>query len=138
MDWQYSRLMIPVARDLRKQATPAEKALWELVRSRRCEGWRFVRQEPMGPFALDFYCPAVRLAIEVDGSVHDEPNVARRDADRQAILEQDLNITVLRLTNDEVLLDPQVTVARVVQACSEAQQKLAASPPIAHTRGRRG
>jgi len=58
------------ARYLRKNATPAEQKLWRHLRNREIAGYKFRRQHPVGPYVLDFYCPAARLAIEVDGSGH--------------------------------------------------------------------
>ena len=92
-----------LAREARREQTPAEKRLWEVVRDHRCGGLHFRRQEVVGPFRLDFYCCQFRLAIEVDGNVHEEEAIARRDADRQQILEQEFGIRFLRATNGDVL-----------------------------------
>lgn len=59
------------ARQLRKQPTPAEEQLWQALRSRKLHGLRFRRQHPVGQFILDFFCPDYKLAIKLDGSVHD-------------------------------------------------------------------
>jgi very-short-patch-repair endonuclease len=55
------------ARRLRRDATDAELALWRRLRSRSLDGHKFVRQEPVGPFTVDFICREARLIIEVDG-----------------------------------------------------------------------
>ncbi len=67
------------ARALRQTATATERRLW-LVLSRNQMGVSFRRQHPAGPYFLDYYCPALRLAIEVDGDWHDAGADARRDA----------------------------------------------------------
>ncbi|KQV39210.1 MULTISPECIES: DUF559 domain-containing protein [unclassified Rhizobium] len=64
------------ARTLRKIDNDAEAALWAELRGRRLNGYKFVRQLPIGPYFADFACRHGRLVIEVDGSQHD----ARRDA----------------------------------------------------------
>ena len=59
--------MRDVARRLRHEATGAEQVLWDLLRGRRCQGNRFLRQRAIGVYVVDFYCPALHLAVEVDG-----------------------------------------------------------------------
>ena len=113
--------MFQRARELRRKATPAEERLWSIVRGRRCGGFRFLRQAPAGHYVLDFYCPAARLAIEVDGAVHDVPGIRLNDEEREAALAGELRITVWRLTNDFVLGMPKEAVrASVVAAVGSA------------------
>jgi very-short-patch-repair endonuclease len=57
------------ARYMRKNATQSEAIVWEWLRNRRFGRWKFRRQHPVGRYVLDFYCDALRLAIEVDGMV---------------------------------------------------------------------
>lgn len=109
-----------LAREARREQTPAEKRLWEILRDHRCGGLHFRRQEVIGPFRLDFYCRKLRLAIEVDGSVHEEESVAWRDVGRQHILEQEFGIRFLRVTNEEVLEGTQQTRERVLSTAQEA------------------
>ena len=102
-DKNAARLLLrTLARQARYLPTPAEKELWERLRDHRCYGLHFRRQEIIGPFRLDFYCRSIKLAVEVDGSIHGVESVQRRDADRQQILEQEFGICFLRVTNDEV------------------------------------
>ena len=108
-----------LAREARRLPTQAEKALWEMVRDRRCGGLRFRRQVIIGPFRLDFYCPAARLAVEIDGSVHQQPEVRNRDVDRQTIIEQEFGLRFLRLHNEDVLQQPQQTLQRILIAARE-------------------
>jgi len=84
-------------RHLRKDATDAERRLWRMLRNRQMAGLKFFRQYSVGPYILDFYCPEQRLAIEVDGG-------PQCDARRDRYL-QDLNIRVIRLWNNDVLLN---------------------------------
>ena len=58
------------ARRLRHNLTPAEQALWKVLRGRQLMGLKFRCQHPLGRFILDFYCPAHKLIIEVDGASH--------------------------------------------------------------------
>src|SRR5215472_8335447 len=59
------------ARTLRRDMTEAEKRLWQMLRSRQTEGYRFRRQVPIGGFIADFACHAARLIVEIDGRQHD-------------------------------------------------------------------
>jgi len=87
------------ARRLRKDATKAETAIWYQLRSRRLDGYKFVRQEPIGPYTVDLICRDCRLIIEVEGGQHaDNP----RDAIRDKWL-ADHNYRVLRFWNNDVL-----------------------------------
>lgn len=74
------------AASLRRALTPPEARLWRALKGAKLEGLRFRRQHPLGPFILDFYCPAARLAVEVDGSVHHTADQAAHDARRTAWL----------------------------------------------------
>ncbi len=90
------------ARELRKNETEAEKILWNVLRSRRCEGLKFRRQHPASQFILDFYCHEYFLGIEVDGSIHENEDAKQYDQNRAVELE-DLGITILRFRNEDVL-----------------------------------
>ncbi|WP_137112537.1 endonuclease domain-containing protein [Rhodobacter sp. SY28-1] len=86
------------ARHMRKEITPAERALWSVLRNLRFKGLKVRRQVPIGPYIADFYCADHRLIIEADGSGHGSPRDAQRD---QWLATQ--GFRVLRLWNQEVL-----------------------------------
>ena len=92
------------AREFRNNMTPAETKLWQRLRKGRMLGYDFDRQKPMNQFIVDFYCKALALAIEVDGSIHDTPETKIRDQERQARLEQ-LGVHFLRSSNDVIESD---------------------------------
>ena len=73
------KLTIRRARDLRRRLTLPEVILWTALRRSRLGGLRFRRQHPIGPYIVDFFCPALRLAIEVDGQAHEHPDSLRHD-----------------------------------------------------------
>ena len=89
-------------RKLRKNQTSAESILWELLRNRKLSGYRFVRQYSVGPYILDFYCPRLKVAIELDGIHHSLPDQARYDKERDDNLSM-FGIRILRFWNDELL-----------------------------------
>src|SRR5664279_1481205 len=74
------------ARELRNQPTDAERILWMYLRTRP-GGYKFRRQHPALNYILDFYCHLLKLAIEVDGSIHDEKDIIAADIARQKNLE---------------------------------------------------
>ncbi|EDX86347.1 conserved hypothetical protein [Synechococcus sp. PCC 7335] len=78
--------------------------LWQRLRQKRIMGYDFDRQKPMDQFIVDFYCKALALAIEVDGSVHDTSEAQLRDQERQARLES-LGVRFLRFSDDAVKQD---------------------------------
>ena len=102
-------------RGLRRHATLAERRLWQILRDRRLGGLKFRRQHSVGPYVLDFYCHAARLAVEVDGSVHDDPARAEYDARRTRALTAD-GIRVVQCVNDEVSRQPDVVAASILEA----------------------
>lgn len=96
-------------RRLRSHGTPAEAPLWPLLKARRLDGWRWRRQFSVGPYILDFYCPAARLAVELDGAVHDAPARRDYDADRTRHLAT-VGIRVLRFENRAVFEAPHAVL----------------------------
>jgi very-short-patch-repair endonuclease len=82
-------------RQLRRESTDAEAALWSLLRGRRLAGAKFRRQHPCGPYILDFYCAQRHLAIELDGGQHFERAGQAYDGRRSQYLAS-RGITVLR------------------------------------------
>jgi len=107
--------ILQAARELRQNATKTEELLWDALRSRRLEGIKFRRQHPIGRFVLDFYCSRHRLAIEVDGSVHQKFEQHQNDVLRSQEL-QDLDIRVLRVTNREVEEDLDGVLRKILEA----------------------
>jgi very-short-patch-repair endonuclease len=87
------------ARTFRRTLTKPEFLLWRRLRDRQIEGFKFVRQEPIGPYYADFACRARRLIVEVDGGQHSE-NV--KDIRRDRALAA-LGYRVVRIWNNEVL-----------------------------------
>jgi very-short-patch-repair endonuclease len=79
--------------------TVSEVRLWSMLRRRQIEGWKFRRQAPIGEYIVDFYCPAARLVIELDGSSHDNEVQFGYDQNRQRWLESQ-GYKVLRFSAD--------------------------------------
>jgi len=90
------------ARQLRKNMTDAERAMWRLLRQRQISGLRFRRQVPIDQYIVDFACLEARLVIEVDGGQHFESEADKR---RDAYLHGQ-GFRVLRFWNNDVLSNP--------------------------------
>jgi very-short-patch-repair endonuclease len=111
--------MYEIARRLRKNTTIAERVLWEQLRSRKLDGYKFLRQRPLsfgsrfhgGDFVIaDFYCHAARLIIELDGQGHarQKPYDGARDTKLA-----EMGYRVIRFANEEVLHDMSNVLNRI-------------------------
>jgi very-short-patch-repair endonuclease len=104
------------SRRLRRSSTDAESRLWNRLRSRAIKGHKFVRQEPIGRYVVDFVCREQRLVIEVDGSQHaDSPLDSVRDR-----WLHDHNYRVLRFWNNDVLLNIEGVLETIASALDAA------------------
>ena len=109
------------ARRLRRDATDAERRLWYRLRARQIDDAKFVRQEPIGPYVVDFVCREQHIVIEVDGGQHaTDP----RDAPRERWLREN-GYRVLRFWNNDVLANTE----GVLEAIAAALRETASSGP---------
>jgi len=106
------------ARLFREAPTSAEAILWRGLRRRFVLGLRFRRQHVIAGYIVDFYCPSLRLAIEVDGGVHEAQR--ERDSRRTADLAR-LGTTILRVSNSRVHADLAGVLAQVVEISERLQ-----------------
>ena len=104
------------ARQLRRESTDAERALWNVLRNRQLAGYKFRRQTPIGPFFVDFVCMERRLVIEVDGSHHERQ--ARYDQDRTEALESE-GFRVKRFWNSEIESDLDAVLHSILIALEQ-------------------
>ena len=101
----YNPALVERAREMRKNPTPAEQKLWNLLRNTipfGRGGFRVWRQRPIDHFIVDFYIPQLKLVIEVDGDFHFSPDGLAYDQERSRILEG-YGLFIIRFTNQEVL-----------------------------------
>ena len=106
-----NKLLFEKASIFRKQQTFAEEILWNYLRTKPF-GFKFRRQHPFSVYILDFYCHLLKLAIEVDGSIHGVEKVKENDHVRQHQLEQE-GITFLRFTNNEIKLRQEEVIHQI-------------------------
>jgi very-short-patch-repair endonuclease len=99
------------ARNLRNNATPAERRLWCALRNNQLEGFKFSRQIAIGPFIADLVCRKQWLVIEIDGGQHG----GQDDLDRQHFIERE-GYRVLRFWNAQVLRDTDMVVGIIARA----------------------
>jgi very-short-patch-repair endonuclease len=99
-------------RDLRSSLTSAEARLWLHLQSGKLGGRKFRRQHGVGPYVLDFYCPAERLAVELDGAAHDHDAAFKRDEARTNYL-REVGIRVLRFENRLVIDNLEGVLAEI-------------------------
>jgi len=100
-------------RQLRNNAPPAEVKLWHALKGKQVAGYKFRRQYSVGAYVLDFYCPALKLALEIDGSSHNGDDAQEYDRQRQQFVEA-LGIRFLRFTNAEVHRNLEGVVAAIL------------------------
>jgi very-short-patch-repair endonuclease len=101
------------AHHLREDMTDAERLLWAALRSKQIGGIRFRRQQPIGPYVVDFFCAAAKLIVELDGDQHGADGAVERDQQRtQALIKQ--GYRVVRFANWEVLRERERVVGAIV------------------------
>ena len=115
---------------MRRGLTPPEARLWACLKGGKLGGFKFRRQHPIGPYILDFYCAAARLAVEVDGAIHEQDGQAAHDLRRTAWLAaQKIDVVLLSALSvrdglDEILM----FLAGEVRARSSERQRSGNSP----------
>lgn len=107
------------ARRLRWDMTGAEKILWEALRGKKL-GVKFRSQDPVYGYIADFRCAPLRLVIEVDGPIHELPEIKRRDRLRDYHLRQ-FGLTTIRFRNDEVEFALDSVIRRIQAEISSRQ-----------------
>jgi very-short-patch-repair endonuclease len=121
------------AKKLRANTTPHERALWRALKELPIEGTHFRRQAPIGPYIVDFFCPAKRLVVELDGGHHNDDVTAKRDSERQAWLEQE-GYRVIRFWNSDVTADLNAVMERIYVEVYGSRE--AEAFPLKHRRRR--
>ena len=114
-------------KELRRQMPKAEVLLWIQLKGKKMQGHKFRRQYGVGPYVLDFYCPELKLAIEIDGDSHFQAGAEEYDRDRQALIEK-LGIRFLRFTNSDVYESLNGVLEKVAKAVQRIKKNAAESP----------
>ena len=114
-------------RALRRNMTKAEVLLWLQLKNKQVLGHRFLRQYSVDRYVLDFYCPKLRLAIEVDGESHFVEGAEEYDRERQQYIEA-LGIKFLRFLNTEIYQNLQGVLQAINEKVTELSALSAAGP----------
>ena len=104
-----------IRRELRSDLTLSEARLWKALKDKRLDGRKFRRQHSIGNYVVDFYCPAEKLVIEVDGAHHYTASGELADSKRHRYL-TDLDIRILRFENEAVYRQFDMVVETIRQA----------------------
>ncbi len=106
-----------VRKKLRHSMTKSEVVLWKRLKESQL-GYKFRRQHGIGKYIVDFYCPAVKLVIEIDGITHDDASVGIRDMDREVYLKS-LGLHVVRFSSGDVLWKMDDVVEAIWAECKK-------------------
>jgi very-short-patch-repair endonuclease len=117
----YNKRLKSLARSLRKDMTNCERKIWGRLRGKQIRGLQFYRQKPIGNYIVDFYCPAKKIVIEIDGGQHFISPGRERDRTRDRFLET-MGLRVLRFSD----LDVMRNIDAVLETILDAVEK---SPP---------
>ena len=109
---------------LRKNLTPSERTLWEVLKNNHLN-FRFKCQHPVNKYVVDFYCHAKLMVIEVDGSIHLLDEIHERDVEREKYI-REFGIDFIRFTNEEVLFNLQGVQEKIIQFMMKRDKEIPA------------
>ena len=107
-----------IRQSLRNNATSVESILWKALKGKQVDGLKFRRQFGVGPYILDFYCPEIRLGIELDGEVHKSAEAHEYDEIRSTFMKKN-RIGILRFDNDVVTKNMDAIIEAIKKARTE-------------------
>ena len=114
MPLPYNKGLKSFARELRKNMTDAERFLWQKLRKKQLKGYQFYRQKIIGDFIVDFYCPAAKLVIELDGGQHFTKEGSFKDKKRDQYLEG-LGLKILRFSDRDMFNKTEGVLERILE-----------------------
>ena len=117
--------------------TESEELVWERIRKKQLQGMRFRRQVSIGGYVVDFYCPRLRLAIEIDGSSHDRLENREYDALREETLTE-LGVHVLRFRNEQVVGELDLVAREIAAVTAKLQSERPEPFPLTKGKTQKG
>lgn len=108
-------------KELRKNQTESEKILWQYLRNRQLNGYKFFRQYGIGEYIADFYSSQLKLVIEIDGDSHFTDEAAEYDKIRTQFFNS-LGIEVIRFTNEDVIRNIEGVIYRISERIKKVQR----------------
>jgi very-short-patch-repair endonuclease len=112
MDYWGKKELVKRARVLRSNMTKAEIILWSRLRSKKVDGYKFRRQQPIYNYIVDFFCHKLKLIVEVDGEIHSLSDISKYDAKRDKILKLN-GYHIIRLSNHEVETEIDSSITKI-------------------------
>ena len=126
-NYPYNPALKERARELRNNSTLSEVLLWNELKNGKIKGKDFHRQKPIMDYIVDFFCPELGMAIEIDGGSHDNENACRNDRERQKKIEE-LKIQFLRFNDLDVRRNMTGVLKVIEQWIDEHTPALCATP----------
>lgn len=117
------------ASELRKTETQAEKLLWLRLNKNQLLGLQFRRQHPINRFIADFYCPKIKLVIEIDGSIHELPENKTYDIVRTELLKE-FGIMVIRFDNEQIIYNSDEVIEKIKQIARKLLSEVTEVPQL--------
>jgi very-short-patch-repair endonuclease len=111
-----------IRQNLRKQDIGAEKVLWSKLRNKQ-QVFKFRRQQGIGRYVVDFYCPKLKLAIEIDGATHSTEKEIKNDKEREKFINR-FGIIIRRYYNNDVYKNLDAVLTDIYEACIKRQEEL--------------
>ena len=113
---------------LRNQAPDAEKILWSRLKGRQFLGYKFRRQQGIGKFVVDFYCPKVTLAVELDGATHLKDEQMKHDKEKEDFI-REKKIHLIRFTNVDVYKNMDGVLLAILDEIKRIEEQPPLTPP---------
>lgn len=101
-----------LAKQLRERMTQAEIAMWEVLKNKKFNNYKFRRQHPIQNFIVDFYCHELKLIVEIDGKYHDSEVQKNKDLNRTELL-QFQGLREIRFSNEEIVNDMYLVLKKL-------------------------
>ena len=117
-----SKKQKPIRKLLKNFPTPWEQKLWNHLKGRQLDGFKFRRQHGIEKYVVDFYCPKVKLIVELDGSGHLTPQKIREDKERDKILKE-LGYHILRFYNNDIDENLEGVLKIISDSCKELNNR---------------
>ncbi|WP_372744860.1 endonuclease domain-containing protein [Lutibacter sp.] len=108
----YDKNLKELAKNLRNNSTKSEIYLWRILKNKQFYGYKFIRQRPIDKYIVDFYCPELMLAIELDGYSHQLVEVQEKDLIKEKRLNE-LNVAILRFSDFQVFNDIENVIRKI-------------------------
>jgi len=121
----FNKKLKQCARELRKNMTDSERFLWAKIRRKQLNGYQFYRQKNIGNYIVDYYCPAAKLIIEIDGGQHYYGQGIEKDKIRDNFLGR-LGFKVLRFSGREIFTN----IDGVLHRIGKHLEKIPPNPPL--------